>query len=130
MPDAYADLFESQESPLDPVTQVLVDIADQAVTSLVDQVVTKAKNIADAKSAPMRSRVAIEAICRDLRRVMPADGKPTLTDLVNAGWILLHDVDLWKDVPQIQADERIRVLNDLILKSCEVAEFMERTEGP
>lgn len=127
MPLAYADLFESQEARLDPVTQVLVDIADEAIKSLVGQVISKAKDLSDEKSVPMRSRENVEAISRDMRRVMPADGSATLTDLVNAGWSLLHDPTLWSDVPQIRVEDRHWVLHDLVLKSCEVAEYSERT---
>ena len=112
------------------MTRVLVAVADLAVEALVDQTCTEAQGIASAKAAPTRSTAKIDEILRDLRMVMPADGTAALTDLVNAGWILFHDADLWKDVPQIRPEERNRVLHDLILKSCEVAEFSERTRSP
>ena len=129
-PPGYVDLFDSQSAPSSPVTRVLVAVADLAVEALVDQTCTEAQGIASAKAAPTRSTAKIDEILRDLRMVMPADGTAALTDLVNAGWILFHDADLWKDVPQIRPEERNRVLHDLILKSCEVAEFSERTRSP
>jgi hypothetical protein len=129
-PAGYADLFDAQSAPSSPVTKMLVTIADLAVKDLVDQVRTEARHIADVKGAPTRSPDKIDAIISALRMVMPADGTAALADLISAGWMLFHDSDLWKDVPQIRSDERIRVLHDLILKSCEVAEFNERTRGP
>lgn len=130
IPSGYADLFDTQPAPSSPVTRVLVAVADLAVEALADQTCTEAQSIADAQAAPKRSTDNIDEILRDLRMVMPADGTAALTDLVNAGWILFHEADFWKDVQQIRPEERNRVLNDLILKSCEVAEFIERTRGP
>lgn len=126
-PADYVSLFDAQTAPSGPVTKVLVDVADLAIEALVDQVCLEARNIADGKGVPMRSPENIDTVIHDLRMVMPSDGTAALTDLINAGWTLMHDADLWVDVPQIQGEERIRVLHDLVLKSCEVAEFSERT---
>ncbi len=128
-PAEYAELFDKQSAPSSPVTNLLADIADTAVEVLVDEVCTEAQEIANTKGASMRSPEIIETVLGDLRMVMPGDGTASLADVVNAGWILFHDEDLWKDVPQIQLEQRMSVLHDLILKSCEVAEFRERTRA-
>jgi hypothetical protein len=125
-PVEYANLFEQQLPPSNPVMKLLASIADVAVKPLVDAVISEARTIADSKGLPVRSPAMIDSIVADLRRVMPADGTASLAELVNAGWILFHDTELWQDIPQIQPEDRPRVLNDLILKSCEVREFNER----
>jgi hypothetical protein len=104
VPPGYADLFDSQAALSSPVTRVLVAVADLAVETLVDRACAEAQSLATAKAAPMRSKEKIVEILHDLEMVMPADGTATLTDLLNAGWTLFHDSDLWNDVPQIQPD--------------------------
>jgi hypothetical protein len=126
-PAGFSDLFEVGPAPPSTVTGLLISIADSAVLPLVDTVVCEARNFADSKGVPMRSADEIKRVLCDWRMVMPTDGTVALADLVNAGWILFHDGDLWKDVPQIRPQDRTRILHDLILKSCEVAEFSERT---
>lgn len=125
-PEGYADMFDAQSASANPVTKVLTTAADLVVESLAEEVCAEAQAIADKKAAPRRSTENIEAIICDLKMIIPADGSASLVDLVNAGWKLFIDGDLWKDLPQILPEERESVLQDLILKSCEVMEFTER----
>ncbi len=126
VPAGYVDLFEAQPSPSSPVTNLLVSVSDSVVGAQVDAVTDEAKQFADGKAVPTRLQANIDAIVRDFRMVIPADGKINLTDVVNAGWILLHDPDLWRNIPQIRPEGRTRILYDLVLKSCDVGEFNER----
>lgn len=129
-PSNYADLFDSQLDPSNPVIKLLVSIADAAVDVVVPQAIDRAVAFADNKSLPKRSRQNVAAICKDLQMVMPAAGNEPLTDIVNAGWHCSHDSALWGEVPQIDHADRPRVLNDLLLKSLEVAEYYERIGTP
>jgi hypothetical protein len=130
VPAGFLGLFEAQPSPSSPVTSLLVSVADSVVGAQVDAVTVEARQFADGKAVPTRSQENIEAIVRDFRMVIPADGKLNLTDIVNAGWILLHDPDLWRNIAQIRPEDRTRVLYDLVLKSCDVGEFNERIASP
>ena len=126
----YLDLFDAQMEPSSPVVKLLVSIADAAVSAVAPQVIGKAFTFADSKDIPKKSIANVEAIGRDFQMVIPAAGRATLTDLVNAGWQCSHDGNLWSQVAQIQKEDRSRVLYDLVLKSFEVAEYSERISAP
>lgn len=130
VPTDFANLFDSESAPSNPVTQMLVKVADFGVKQLFQSILQEARNIADAKGSPNRNRARIDSIQEDFKMVMPSDGNAPLTDVINAGWELFHDDGLWNDVPQIRSEDRLRVLYDLILKSCEISEFVKRTEQP
>lgn len=130
IPAGFRDLFEAQPAPSSPVTNLLVSVSDLVVGAQVDAVTDEAKKFADGKAVPIRSHNNIDAIVRDFRMVIPADGRLNLTDIVNAGWVLLHDPDLWRNIAQIRSEDRTRVLYDLVLKSCDVGEFNERIASP
>ena len=130
VPTDYVDSFDKQLEPANPLTKMLVAIADVAVGSLIDRSMKEAFDAADGSSVPQRSDQNITAISRDFEKVMPCEGAMPLTDIINAGWQLVHKSGLWKDVPQIRTTDRTRVLNDLVLKSCEVAEYTERLSAP
>ncbi len=130
VPPNYAALFDSQLDPSNPVVKLLASIADAAVSVVAPQAIDAAVKLADSKSVPKKSPENVATIRKDLQMVMPgADNKP-LTDIVNAGWECSHDEKLWADWPQIDQADRIRVLNDLLLKSFEVAEYCERIGVP
>jgi hypothetical protein len=122
-PTNYADLFDSQMDPSNPVMKLLVSIADAAVNTIVPQAIVEASSFGDGKVVPKKSDANVARICHDFRMVIPTAGGLTLTDIVNAGWECLHEQDLWHHVPQIRQADRSRILNDLVLKSFEVAEY-------
>ena len=129
-PEGYADLFDSQPEPSSPVVKLLVSIADAAVSVLVPSALQEAIGFADGKGAPRKSVVHVADIGRGYRMVIPAAGKATLADLVNAGWECFHDASLWGDIMQVHQQDRHRVLYDLVLKSLEVSEYSERIGVP
>ena len=130
VPAGYLDLFATQSSPSSPVTNLLVSIADAVVAAQVDAVRDEAQKFADSKAVPMRSLKNVNEIARDFRMVVPADGMLALSDLINAGWILFHDKRLWENVPQIKANDRNRILYDLILKSLRGRRIQGKGELP
>jgi len=130
VPDGYVDLFDIQSLQSDPVTDLLVGITDKVVATQVNAVKDEAWNYADVKAVPTRSSTNIDKIVNDFRMVIPTDGRLPLADVINAGWILFHDKNLWDNMPQVKENDRNRILYDLVLKSCEVGEFMERVDSP
>ncbi|MCA9050638.1 MAG: hypothetical protein KDA89_17995 [Planctomycetaceae bacterium] len=109
-----------------PHTKRLVAIADVAVAALAEAVLQMACDTADAAGVSMRVPGKVQSIAADLRKVIPSEGIQSLSDIINGGWLLMLDHDLWRDAVHIKPEHRTRVLNDLILKSCEVSEYSER----
>ena len=69
-------------------------------------------------------------IANDFSRLMPCEGRASLPDIISAGWRIHQDPGTWADVPRLQRVDHLGVLNDLVLKSCEVAEYEERLLVP
>ena len=129
-PPDFANLFDTEMQPSDRVVKLLVSVADEAVSAVVPRVIREAVDFADTKNIPRKSDANVTEIRKDFNMVVPAGGNATLTDLVNAGWECFHDNDLWSHVKQIATEDRNRVLYDLVLKSFEVTEYMERISAP
>ena len=123
----FAAGFEAETDPTEPATKLLVSIADEVSTLLVPDLIKTAKDAADARSVPSRDAARVADICREFEMVIPTGGPQALTDIVNAAWQSALKPKLWDAVPQIKAEDRDRVLGDLVLKSMEVSEVISRT---
>ena len=125
-PSDYLGLFQSQPLPANPVAKVFAGIAGTAIESLVQDLVGEIVNFTNTQGLPERSNSEVKRISHDFARIMPCEDGATLTDIINAGWQMYLDSQAWSNIPQLQRVDRVRVLNDLVLKSCEVAEYEER----
>lgn len=123
----YSDLFSDAPASTPSVTDFLVKVADSVVEELLDDVIADVRTLTSAVGVPVRSAARTAEIRRDLEMVMPANGKQSLADILNAGWECSHNENLWQNLPQIRSTDRAGILNDLILKSLEVSEFYNRT---
>ena len=122
----YADLYDSQADLANPAMNLMVSIADSAVSAVVSLVVSEAMSFADSKSVPKKSITKTAEVRKDFQMMIPSADRTSLTDIVNAGWECFHDEKLWNHVTQIRPEDRSRVLHDLVLKSFEVSEVCER----
>ncbi|MBI5678299.1 MAG: hypothetical protein HZC52_07385 [Planctomycetes bacterium] len=127
VPPGFESGFVTGTEPEDPLSKLLVSIADTISASLTPDLKKLVKEYASATAITLRDHEKVVNICADFKdRIAPTSESQSLTDLSNAGWICMLDPDLWKKVPQIKPEERDRVLKDLMLKSMEVSEFYER----
>jgi hypothetical protein len=69
------------------------------------------------------SRAAVEDVLAAFRKQEPYGGKATLPEIVTAGWVYLRERH---GLPEPEQAGEYRVLNDLMLKSVEVAEYRGR----
>lgn len=129
-PEGYSDLFLPQPFTANPVFRLFSMISGSATEGMIGDLVNEVDTFATAKNLAERSDVEVERIKNDLARIMPCEGNSSLTDIVNAGWKVYLDSEVWLDLTQLQRVDRVRVLNDLLLKSCEVAEYEERLVAP
>ena len=125
-PTGYLDLFSNEQDITSPTNRLLCSVADDATARLVDKVTDDAIRIADDKGLPTRDPARIETIVKSFEMVAPTDGRNTMTDIINAGWICKKRNDLWANIPQIRTEAIGQVLADLVLKSLEITEFYDR----
>jgi len=129
-PVDYSHLFQSQPAPAHPVFKLFTEIAANATSGLIVDVVNEVESFSNTNVLPQRSLLEVSRIAHDFKRIMPCEGRAALTDIVNAGWQTYLDTEVWSNIPQLKRVDRVRVLNDLVLKSCEVSEFENRLNSP
>lgn len=129
-PEGYTDLFQSQPLPANPVFKLFSVISGSATEGMVGDLVNEIIQFAGNQHLPERREEEVTRIKDDFSRIMPCEGNSELCNIVNAGWQIYLDSKIWSGVFQLQRVDRGRVLNDLLLKSCEVAEYEERLRSP
>ncbi len=123
--------FMVEMEPDEPITKLLSSVADAVSAAFVPELIALAWKFADERGVPTRDQAHVSKICQEFRAwVVPTRKAYPLTDLLNAGWTSYLDPDLWvQRVPQINPEDRLRILRDLVLKSMEVAEINERLQA-
>ncbi len=105
-------------------------MADDATSELIEKVTEEAIRIVNDRHLPTRDKANIDKIVKCFEMVAPTEGRNSMTDIINAGWICHKRQDLWANVPQILPETKSKVLADLVLKSLEITEFYDRLSGP
>jgi hypothetical protein len=120
-----ADLFEEWEDSLSTVgadTSILV-IADKAVELVFPSLLAKTKSLLKRRRIRQPREAQIEAVGAALSRQVPYGEGAYLSEIVTAGWRRLRakgGFGLNDEAPEFKA------LNELMLKSVEVSEFLLR----
>jgi hypothetical protein len=130
VPVGYKNEFENVGVPsvYDRHQTFLLSLADDAVSSVIVELIAEAKAIVDSSLKKRYSDAEMEPVLKDFEAVAPATNAGCLANILNAGWKAFHDTTLWKDIHQIQSKER--VLKELILKTIEVFEYEELLRAP
>jgi len=129
-PVDYADLFQPQPLPSNPVYKLFAAIAGDAIQGLVADLIAEVTSFCTAQSIAEVSDTEVVRISDDFSRLMPCEGRASLPDIVSAGWRLHLDPKTWSTISHLQRVDHFGVLNDLVLKSCEVTEYEERLLVP
>ncbi len=123
----FDSFFIDSDEPSEPVTKMLLSIADNVSASFVNDLIELVRNLSNKKSIPKRDPNRVSNIRKEFqKRVAPTSRQESLVDILNAGWICEQDDHLWENIPQIRKEERSRILRDLTLKSMEISEILER----
>ncbi len=136
IPDNKTAFPKGEDDPDDPRTAFLVSIADTVTSSLAQELIDLVVAIAKEKGVPSKNSAGVKHIAEHIRKwIVPIVDPASLIDIVNAGWECNRDEYLWKNVPQINkenkfAKNRARVLGDIMLKSMEISEVHERLRTP
>jgi len=103
----------------------LVTILDAAVEKTVDQTIDRAADLLASKGVSTPNSDVVNRILAAFERSEPDAEGGSLPEVVSAGWeYVRHQNGLAADGDV----SRFRTLGDLMLKSVEVAEFLERTK--
>lgn len=132
-PEEYRRGFLQEREPDDPLTSLLVSVADTISASLAEKLIGLVQEVTHDR-IHVRNAEIVEKIALSFREyVVPIKETTSLTDIVNAGWKCNMYKSLWEDVLQIKGREeeeflknRERVLCDIMLKSMEITEVYER----
>lgn len=90
-----------------------------------DRALEQVMEISGRLNFPALSDEAADRCFRRIKRGMPAEGIDYIGDIINGGWTAYRDPDVLT-VAQLGGRRRIEVLNELLLKSIEVAELEAR----
>jgi len=129
--DNFVDGFQEQLTRLPKRSTAIVEMADSAteqlypkLIELVDKHHGEAKPYTTYMTEVKNTRVSLE-------NLIPAANTDSIAVIVNAGWEIRLALEKWdlslreKDKQKIEV-EKMRILNDLLLKSFEVYEFRKR----
>lgn len=122
IPENFTEsFFESERRKTIPFDDFAVGMADKSAEKLIDALKDEAlKLIYEAKVA-LPTAADRDGIAKRLRAGIPAQTTKCIADIVNAGWSRRLELEDDRD--------KIENLNDLILKSIEVLEYVTKTKG-
>jgi hypothetical protein len=129
VPKDFSSNFSAD--PTEP--SLLLQISDEATKGFVPKLAAIASEIA-AKRGLVPEPAEIPQIAADLKKCVPATGVRHFQNIISAGWLLRNDMDeLWiADYPILRSEpeRKLRILNELLLKSLEVYELEKLQGGP
>lgn len=117
--DLYNEVFDLDDS--DSEKKFWLELADQAVKSIVPELIKDADSIVKKSKLIGFSENKINGILARFKMIVPAQNSESLQNILIAGWRAFHDAELWKDVSKIT--DRDSTLKELILKTIEVFEI-------
>ena len=101
-------------------------MAGDAHREIVDKLIDMAEEAVDTAGISLPNEQTAEEIADTyLGRAIPAHGKKSLADVLNAGWKVFKRCPFFPEYPDIQDAEEC--LKDVILKSIEIIEVENRT---
>lgn len=127
IPSEFSDSFMDNEEPPDQTLKLFVELADITSASFVPDLIKTVKSISGEKEIPERSKEQVEnCVKRYFKNLVPISDAKSLSDILNAAWLCFHNESIWGRKQKIKSQDRIRLLNELVLKSIEVFEIDER----
>lgn len=126
--DDYATFFEEETIPdLSRADQFRVEVADEALETVVPQLQKDAEQIVKKAGLLVSSDAERDRILARFKRAVPAEDCANITALMNAGWTVFLDKIFWPS-DLVAVDRRDDVLRELVLKNFEIYEI-EHIQG-
>jgi len=121
--------IEEQFLPLAGAPDLSLALADATVEELAPAIMDEVERILAAKGLARPKLEVVEAVAARLRLAVPSALASTLPELLCGAWRLRNDADLWRSPYRDLAEQRERILNELLLKSAQCLEWRERLEA-
>lgn len=108
--------------------ELVLKMADLSSQALTTDLIKAVKDLVDASGLPLPSKDERDRIVKQFCALSPSSSTKALGDIVNAGWKLRLDWQLWSKF-NFNDKARLDVLNDLVFKTMEVMEFEAKTKA-
>lgn len=126
---AYGDAIDLPSAEIfvasDEKDDVFLQIADEVTARTVDTIIAKVRDLCASKDLIRPTIEGKTAALSRFQDMKPVEHFATAADVLNAAWELRVDLRNW-NVPGVQDDRKMDILNDLVLKSFEVDEWRRR----
>ena len=121
VPPDFMSMFEDSPEPGDAEQQYLSSLADIAAEQLCNTLIPEAENLLKAASAPQLNTKIRDAILDEFRLGVPGCNATSVTNILNAGWIVYNDAKFWSHITD--DIKRKKVLGNLVIKNIELLEI-------
>jgi hypothetical protein len=101
-----------------------VVLASLAAESLVPDAIESVEVY--CKKIPLPSSAAIDDAFGKLRALTPIHEGSSMAEILNAAWRIRNGISTW-EIPGVVPERRPAILNDLVFKSFEIAEWTQRS---
>ncbi len=127
IPSNYDTLFVPAPDIDENDDDLIQTISDEATRRLADTLIQHAKKYRDDRGVPLIHESGVESAMRNFGLRVPANA-PALAPILIAGWRAFLSEDTESDLPS-DSGQRKLALNELMLKSAEILEFMHLKRG-
>ena len=119
----YEASFDNEPKDLEQYDKFLVSIADAVVGSLIEDISDIVVNVCGVANIPPIDEDHTSQICNHLTLMIPGHAPgATLAEIIIGGWRIRMNEAVWRG-NRHALERRNEVLNELLLKSLEVAEY-------
>lgn len=116
--DFSVHLFKTPEN----VDDKWIIWSDAVTAAVFDEIYTSVDELCKRRAIPLPDGQGMNNALRLLHRNVPATDITSYGDILNAAWEIRRNLGDWS-IPGVKDERKISILNDLVLKSFEVAEW-------
>ena len=126
VPNQFSSYFSDPPKKLNSADKFVLDMADTASNALTNDLIGAVDAHVASTKMMLPSNAERDRIVKHFCVLSPAAGARSLGDVINAGWKIRLDWNLWSGF-EFSDRTRAEVLNDLVFKTMEVSEFERLT---
>jgi hypothetical protein len=126
-PEAFSSYFTDPPKRTPASEKFVLDMADTASDALATDLIGAVEKHVASTNLTLPQSEERDRIVKHFCALSPASSVRSLGDIVNAGWKIRLDWSLWDEF-NFDQPTKLEILNDLIFKSMEVAEFEKLTQ--
>ncbi|OJU26050.1 MAG: hypothetical protein BGN91_15870 [Nitrobacter sp. 62-13] len=126
IPNGFASYFLDPSKKLNSADKFMLDMADAASNALATNLIVAVEAHIASTTMNLPTNAERDRIVKHFCALSPASDVKSLGDIINAGWKIRLDWDLWGDFGFNQTT-KAEILNDLVFKTMEVSEFERLT---